>query len=375
MSRGCSPQSHSTFTTEQLAEARQIARAHHAPYVQVQRAKMMLHLAEHPLVSNRELAELLGVHRNMVSKWRSRWAKGDIRLEDEPRSGCPPTFTPTQIAEIKAVACELPCTLDLPFSRLSLSEMQGYVIEQKVVPTISIGKLWSILDKDAIRPWYHHSWLFPRDPCFVKKANPILDLYQGLFQGRPLRAREYILCFDQKTSIQARARVHVSVPPGPKRPQLVEHEYEREGALNLLALWDVHRGQAFGRCYARRGRAEVEAFLDEALARPPYDSARTNHLILDNCSSQHPSTFPTWIAQHHRSVQLHYLPTHASWLNQIEIFFSIVQRKALTPNNFRDLQLLAERLLEFVTFYNRTARPFAWNFTRDDLEERLKLLG
>ena len=375
MSRGRHPQSQSTFTTEQVEAARQIVALRHAPYVQVQRAKLVLRLAEEPQVSNKDLAELIGAHRNMVSKWRSRWATGDFRLDDKPRSGRPTEFTPSQIAQIKAVACELPCTLGLPFSRLSLSELQRYVIEQEIVPTISIGTLWSLLDKDAIRPWYHHSWLFPRDPQFVEKAEPILDLYQGLFQDRSLRAREYVLCFDQKTSIQARARVHASVPPGPKHPQLVEHEYEREGALNLLALWDVHRGQAFGRCYAQRGRAEVQAFLDEALARPPYDSARTNHLILDNCSSQHPSTFPSWIAQHHRSVQLHYLPTHASWLNQIEIFFSIVQRKALTPNNFRDLQLLAERLLEFVTFYNRTARPFAWNFTRDDLEERLKLLG
>lgn len=216
MSRGRHPQSHPTFTTEQPEEARQIARAHHAPYVPAQRAKMMIHLAKHPQVSNRELAERIGAHRNRVSKWRGRWADGD--------------------------------------------------------------------------------------PRFVEKANPILDLYQGLFQDRSLRAREYALCFDQKTSIQARARMHDSLPPSPQHPQLVEHEYERQRALNLLAVWDVHRAQAFGRCYAQRGRAEVEAFLDEALARPPYDSARTNHLILDNRSSQHPSTFPSWVAQHHRRV-------------------------------------------------------------------------
>ncbi len=374
MSRGRSPQYYPTFTTEQIEKARQIVAMHHAPYIQVQRAKLMIRLAEDPQISNQELAELIGAHRNMITKWRSRWTQGDIRLEDQPRSGCPPTFTPTQISEIKAVACELPCTLELPFSRLSLSDVQRYVIEQKIVPKISIGKLWSILDQDAIRPWYHHSWLFPRDPHFVEKANPILNLYQGLFEDRGLRAREYVLCFDQKTSIQARARVHVNAPPGPKHPQLVEHEYDRQGALNFLALWDVHQARAFGRCYGRRGRAEVEAFLDEALAHPPYDSARTIHLILDNCSSQHPSTFPDWVTQHHHRVKLHYLPTHASWLNQVEIFFSIVQRKVLTPNNFRDLELLTERLLEFVAFYNRTARPFAWNFTRDDLEERLKLL-
>jgi hypothetical protein len=110
-------------------------------------------------------------------------------LDDAPRSGRPPEFTPTQIAEIKAVACELPCTLDLPFSRLSLYDLQSYVIKKEIVPTISSGTRWSLLDRDAIRPWHHHSWLFPRDPQFVEKAGPILDLYQGLFQGRDLRAR------------------------------------------------------------------------------------------------------------------------------------------------------------------------------------------
>ena len=285
--------------------------------MQVQRAKLVLRLAEEPQVSNQTLAALIDAHRNTVSKWRRWWATGDFHLADEPRSGRPPEFTPIQIAEIKAVACELPCTLGLPFSRLSLSELQRHVIEQEIVPTISIGTLWSLLAKDAIRPWNHHSWLFPRDAQFAEKAGPILDLYQGLFQDRSLRPREYVLCFDQKTSIQARARKHVCVPPRRKHPQLVEHEYDRQGALNLLAVWDVHRAQTFGRCYAQRGRAEVEAFLDEALACSPYDSARTIHLILDNGSSQHPNTFPGWVAQHHRCVQLHYLPTHASWLNQI----------------------------------------------------------
>lgn len=374
MPRGRQPESCPTFTIEQIEEARRIVATRRAPYVHVQRAKMLLRLAENPHISNTELSQLIKAHRNTISKWRGRWAAGDIHLDDEPRSGRPLVFLPTQIAEIKAIACELPYTLELPFSRLSLNDLQRYVIEQEVVPSISIGKLWSLLDQDAIRPWYHHSWIFPRDPQFVEKAEPILDLYQGVFQDRLLRPGEYVLCFDQKTSIQARARQHASVPPGPGHPQLVEHEYERQGALNLLAIWDVHRAQVFGRCYARRRRVEVEAFMDEALAQPPYNSAHTLHVILDSCSSQHPNTFPSWIAQHHPRVCLHYLPTHASWLNQIEILFSIVQRKALTPNNFRNLELLAERLLEFLAFYNRTARPFAWNFTRNDLEERLKSL-
>lgn len=285
-----------------------------------------------------------------------------------------PLFPPSQIAEIKAVACELPCQLELPFSRLSLSELQTYLIKQEVVEHISIGKLWTLLDEDAIRPWYHRSWLFPRDPQFLEKAGPILDLYQGLFEGRPLRAQEYVLSFDQKTSIQARRRTHPTVPARAGHPQLVEHEYERQGALNLLACLDVYSGQVWGRCYPRKRRVEVETFVNELCARDPYRSAKQTHFILDNGSSQHPNTFPDWMRTQHPNVRLHYLPTHASWLNQIELYFSIVQRKVLTPNDFQDLEYLEQRLSEFQTFYNRKARPFNWNFTRADLEERLRTL-
>ena len=174
-----------------------------------------------------------------------------------------------QIAEIKAVACELPSQLQLPFSRLSLAELQVYLIQEEVVEHISLGKLWSLLTKDAIRPWYHRSWLFPRDPQFLDKAGPILDLYQGIYEDRTLRAREYVLSFDQKTSIQARQRTHPSVAQQAGHPQLVEHEYDRQGALNLLACLDVHSGQVWGRCYPHKRRAEVEAFVNELCAREP----------------------------------------------------------------------------------------------------------
>jgi len=371
---GPTPKYQPTFTTEQIEEAHHLAACHQAPHVQVQRAKMVLMLADHPDISNPELGHQIDAHPNTVFKWRKDWTVHGFHLDDHSRSGRPPIFSPTQITAIKAIACELPYQLKLPFSRLSLSELQDYLIKQQVVEHISIGKLWTILDEDAIRPWYHRSWLFPRDPQFLVKASPILDLYQGTFEERALRAREYVLSFDQKTSIQARARRHPSVPPHSGHPQLVEHEYERQGALHLLACLDVHSGRVWGRCYARKRRAETEAFVNELFSCEPYASAKRIHFILDNGTSQHPNTFPTWVAQNHPKVMLHYLPTHASWLNQIELYFSILQRKVLTPNDFRDLESLEQRLMEFQAFYNRTARPFNWKFTRADLEERLRML-
>jgi hypothetical protein len=244
-------------------------------------------------------------------------------------------FPPLQLAQIKAVACEVPFRLNLPFSRLSLSELQGYVKEQQIVEHISIGALWNLLNQDAIRPWYHRSWIFPRDPQFIEKAAPELDLYQGQWEERCLRAGEHVVCLDMKSSIQARARCHGSVPPHPGHGQLVEHKYERQGALNLIACLDVHSGQVFGRCYDQRGNQAVRDFLGRAFAREPYASARRIHLVLDNGTSQHPSTFPPWLAQHHDKVPVHYLPVHASWLNQIEIYFSIVQRQGVNTQRLR----------------------------------------
>lgn len=255
--------------------------------------------------------------------------------------------------------------------------MQHYVVEEaNIVEHISIGKLWEILDADCIRPWYHRSWLFPRDPHFQEKAAPILDLYQGFFEERVLtREEELVVCFDQKTSIQARQRKHVSRPAHPQQRMQVEHEYERRGALNLFCLLNVFEGKVFGRLYEGRGRAETERLLGEALQSEPYRSAKTIHLVLDNGSCQHPSTFPAWLQKHYPQVRVYYVPVHASWLNQIEIYFSILQRKALTPNDFESLEALREHLMAFQEHYNHQARPFNWKFTRQDLEQRLSALS
>jgi hypothetical protein len=132
-------------------------------------------------------------------------------------------------------------------SRFSVSDIRTEVLAQGIVAQISGSTLWRWLSSDAIRPWRHRSWIFPRDPEFVKKAAPVLDLYEGLWRGRPLSANEFVLSADEKTSIQARIRKHRTLPPSEGRPAYVEHEYQRGGALNYLAAWDVHRARIIGR--------------------------------------------------------------------------------------------------------------------------------
>ena len=152
------------------------------------------------------------------------------------------------VVEIKALACERPADLGLPLARLSIADIAREAVEREIVETISVTTIWRWLAEDALRPWTYRTWLFPRDPDFERKAGCILDLYGGRFEGAQLRPDEHVICADEKTSIQARARIHRTSPPAAGRAGRVEHEYERRGALAYLAAWDVHRAAVFDRC-------------------------------------------------------------------------------------------------------------------------------
>ncbi|HRZ47755.1 MAG TPA: hypothetical protein P5555_21480, partial [Candidatus Paceibacterota bacterium] len=165
----------------------------------------------------------------------------------------PGPFPPELVVRVKALACELPALHQVPLSRWSLAELTRHVCETGLVAQVSGATLWGWLHQDAIRPWQHRCWIFPRDPEFAPKAARILDLYQRHWQGQDLREDEFVLSTDEKTSIQARRRLHPSLPPLPRQPMKVEHEYERKGAWAYLAAWDVHRARLFGRCEAKSG--------------------------------------------------------------------------------------------------------------------------
>ncbi len=274
---------------------------------------------------------------------------------------------------MKATACDLPAQRGLPLSRFSLSELKAEVERSPLITAISLATIWRILHQDALRPWYQEAWLFPRDPAFLEKAVGVLDLYQHRWQGCPLPAGVYVLSADEKTQLQALGRPHPTLPPRPDRPLRVEYEYHRGGTVAYLAALDVFSGQVYGRVEPTTGIEPFSRLVEQVMTQAPYASAERVFWVVDNGSSHHPSTFPQRLqAASPNAVAVH-LPLHASWLNQIELYFSIVQRKALTPNDFADIQALTERLLAFQVHYNRTAKPFTWHFTRTDLEHRLKL--
>lgn len=151
-------------------------------------------------------------------------------------AGVQPAFPPSVVVEVKRLACELPATLGLPLARFTIPELQRAVVTRGLVVQISGATLWRWLSADAIKPWRHHSWIFPRDPAFAEKAGRVLDLYHHTWwDGAPLGADDYVLSADEKTSIQARRRRHPSTPPAPRHPMRVEHEYERAGAWAYFA--------------------------------------------------------------------------------------------------------------------------------------------
>ena len=194
-----------------------MARKYTSPYCDVIRAKIIL-LANDGL-SNDVIAARLDTPRQIVSKWRKRFASARLPgLEAQPRGGRKARFSPSLVVQVKALACELPHRLGLPLSRLSIEEIRQHVISQGLVAEISGATLWRWLSSDALRPWQHRSWIFPRDPNFATKAGPILDLYERVWEGAPLGADDYVISADEKTSIQARRRKHPTLPPAPNRP-------------------------------------------------------------------------------------------------------------------------------------------------------------
>ena len=284
-------------------------------------------------------------------------------------------FPPVEIAQIKALACQLPVERGIPLSRFSITEIVREIIAAAIVPSVSDSSVWRWLHEDAIRPWFHRSWIYPRDPQFIEKAGKVLDLYDNQWEGESLGPNDYVISADEKTSIQARIRKHPTGSPCPGEMMKIEHEYTRGGALTYLAAWDVRRAKIFGRCETKSGIRPFSRLVDQVMSQPPYNTADRVFWIIDNGSSHRGLPFIERLQKKWENAIAVHLPIHASWLNQIEIYFSIVQKKVLTPNDFLNLDAVEERLMNFQIHYQEVARPFSWKFTRKDLHEKLKLVS
>ncbi|MGH9104578.1 MAG: IS630 family transposase [Acidimicrobiales bacterium] len=279
------------------------------------------------------------------------------------------------VIAVKALACELPSRLGVPLSRLHVPDIATEVVSRGLVAEISGTTVWRWLSEDAIKPWRHRSWIFPRDPRFEAKAGRVLDLYAREWEGDALGDQDYVISSDEKTSLQARVRRHGTLGPASGRAMRVEHEYGRGGALQYLAAWDVHNPRVFGHCEPKTGIAPFGRLVDQVMTSEPYASARRVFWVVDNGSSHRGQVACDRLTARWHNATLVQVPIHASWLNQVEVYFSVIQRKVLTPNDFSSLDEIAARLAAFERRYELSAKPFEWKFTRNDLALLMKKLA
>ena len=264
---------------------------------------------------NARIAARLGVAVDTVRKWRGRFAeRGLPGLEDLPRSGRPRRISEADRAAVVALACQLPAATGVPLSRWTGPELAAELTAQGFVSApMSVTSLLRILAENPVRPWQYQSWIYPRDPGFAAKATVILDLYQGVYQGEPLGPEDRILSFDAKPSIQARGRIHQTLPAAPGKPARVEHEYVRHGALALLAGLDVQTGKVFASTPKTTGIVPFMDLAGQVMARPGYKNASRVFVIVDNGSDHRGQAAIERLRKAHPNAIMIHTPVHASW--------------------------------------------------------------
>ncbi|MER5806551.1 IS630 family transposase [Streptomyces mirabilis] len=361
------------LSAAERAQLKKMAHGHRTEHRLRVRAQVVLHAARGR--SNAHIARETGLHLDTVRTWRGRFAEhGLAGLADRERSGRPPSYTALQVAEAKALACRLPAETGVPLARWSCPELALELTARGVTGPISASTVRRWLAQDALKPWQHRSWIFITDPDFRAKAQQVLDLYARTWQGVPLGEDEYVISADEKTSIQARCRCHPTLAPGQARAMRINHAYGRGGALAYLAAYDVHRAKVSGRTEPKTGIDPFMNLVAQIMTQEPYARAKRVFWIVDNGSSHRGQKAADRLTAAFPNAAMVHTPVHASWLNQVEIYFSVVQRKVVSPNDFTDLAQVRDRLRAFEDRYNATAQPFQWRFTTSDLDGLLARL-
>jgi transposase len=323
----------------------------------VRRGRLILLLADRH--SQSHVAQVVAVQRAVVRQWARRFlAQRLAGLGDAPGRGAKGVFPPEVAIHLVRLACERPDILGRSLSQWDCHELAQQLVAEAIVEDISASTVRRTLAAHQLKPWRHHLWLHPKQPreaTFYATIAALIELYT-----RPLREDELVLSVDEKTSLQPRPRSSPTLPAQPNNlPNRLEHEYKRAGALNLFAAFDTRSGQVYGPCDDRTRQAEFMAFL-EHLDREIPEAIRTIHLVCDNVSTHHGKEVTRWIAHHPRFV-VHFTPVHCSWMNHVEPWFSILQRKRLRIADFPTKDQLRAKLEQFICEWNQQAHPFHWS--------------
>ncbi len=355
---------------EQVEQLTHLSLSYTAPYYRVQRAKALLLAYQHPDWSNTQIGQEVGCCRQTIREWRRKWCQ-EGTLEDRYRSGAPRRFSSLARTQIVALACTNPAEQGKVWKRWSGEKLAQVAVEKEMVESISPGTIRRWLRQDKIKPWRYHSWQKPTDPEFIQKASPVLDLYE---KAQELAQQGEMVCAtDEKTSIQARKRLSETEPAIAGHPVHVSDRYERKGALQLFCALAVATGMTFALCLAKKRFADFQTFLMELFPWALGQGIRVLHLILDNGPTHAPKQLGRWIESLELAfeVRIYWLPKHASWLDQVEIIFSKVQRDVLTPNDFPSTLALETDLMAYFEELNSHPKPINWTYTSAKLVAKL----
>lgn len=341
-----------SISDEERTELERRVRAHTTPQRMVRRCRIILLAAEG--VSNKRIAPQVGMNEWQVGVWRRRFQAERLPgLDDRRRSGRPRVYGHDERLKIVATVTS---------SKPEFASQWSHSLLAKELADmgISASQIGRILDDLDIKPHLVRSWLTrPDDPSFWERAADVC----GMYLSQPTNA--LVLSVDEKTAIPARSRKHPTQPGGPGRPERREFEYRRNGTACLMAALDVHTGRVIATDAPRNDSASFVSFLAEIEAR--VEQGRDIHLIMDNGSSHVAKVTRSWLEAHPRFT-VHHTPKHASWLNQVELFFSILTRRLLRRGEFESRDDLVARIMAFIEDHNRNAKPFRWTYDGSPLK-------
>lgn len=313
----------------------------------VQRVNAILLASEG--LNNKEISIKINLSVVAVSHWRTRYAKKGIDgLNDLPRSGKPCKYGHDDRLKVVNVACKPP------------SLKTRWTIRELAKKTkISKSHLHRIMHELDLKPHQFRMWLFSNDPQFEEKQADVV----GLYINPPKNA--FVVCIDEKTGMQATSPIHEKLPMKPGSTEKREFKYKRHGVLALYAALKVHEGKVFARTEKKHTHVEFLSFVKDVYKK--WGRKKELHFIIDNFSAHKTKEVTAWLKKHEKA-HFHFTPTHASWLNQIELWFSILSRQLLSKNDFKSLKDLTKQILKFIEEYNKTSKPFAWTYSGKPLK-------
>jgi transposase len=335
--------------TRDILESR--VAAHTTPQRDAKRARIILLAADG--VSSLQISREVGMHESNVAQWRKRFlAEGIDGLDDIQRPGRPEVIINDERLEIAAIATS---ARDAPDGGETWTYEEIHTEAKRRGIKISLGHVWNVLSSFDIKPHLVKGWLNRKDdPEFWERVDDVCGLYVHL----PKRA--VVFSIDEKTGMQATANKFATQPAGPGTPVREEFEYVRHGTASLVAAFEVHTGSVYGEIIGRNDSQTFCEFLQAIEDQVP--KGKRIHIILDNGSSHTSRETKRWLKRHKRFV-VHYTPPHASWVNQVELFFSILTRKLLKNNSFDTRDDLVHKIIRWINDYNKSAKPFAWTYT------------